>query len=321
MKSILILGTREDQHVDRVIEKFSAIGFSEFSIIDFVSPCEFYLDMGRDGVWTLNVSGREIDKESIVWDSARIVEDTSLYPRAEGYSSFVASEFEAFYKLVSGLFAENCFNSIYSRACMIKPVQQLIAAKCGFLVPETLVANTKNAVRGFPKEEMIIKSLAAKSLGVGVINKLVMTMGVTKNEVMSEDEVSLRVCPHFFQEQIRKMYEIRVVVIGRDVFAFKIDSQRSKISSLDWRKSVDHNIFEPIELADEIIEKIHSFMAFSGLYFGGMDLIVSDSGDCYFVECNQLGAWAWLDGVGGVDLAMSHATCLVEIFMGRRVYG
>ena len=52
----------------------------------------------------------------------------------------------------------------------------------------------------------------------------VMTMLVDYDAIQSTGAAEIGRCPHFFQREIPKAYEVRAVVVARDVFAFRIDS-------------------------------------------------------------------------------------------------
>ena len=112
-------------------------------------------------------------------------------------------------------------------------------------------------------------------------------------------------CPHFLQRKIGKSFEVRLVVVGGHMFAFRIDSQTLKSSSLDWRHALRHLEFEPFELPVPVARSVGKFLDALGLFTGSLDLIVDEDGRYWFLECNHDGQWSWLDPV--VDGAISKA--------------
>ena len=62
-----------------------------------------------------------------------------------------------------------------------------------------------------------------------------MTNRVTEEDISRESEIEIS--PIIFQKEIKKDYELRVTVVGQEIFPIKIESQNSEISSLDWRLS------------------------------------------------------------------------------------
>ncbi|HEX3129049.1 MAG TPA: hypothetical protein VH394_17075, partial [Thermoanaerobaculia bacterium] len=81
------------------------------------------------------------------------------------------------------------------------------------------------------------------------------------------------------------------------------------LSSLDWRKGIEVAGFTPVSLDEGTVVKIRAFMARMGLFIGSLDLIVDPEQQVWFLECNQDGAWGWLDDIaeGAVTRAFADA--------------
>ena len=188
---------------------------------------------------------------------------------------------------------------------MIKPYQQAIAASVGFRVPPTLVSNDKSSVQAFQRQNehrLIMKSVSAGKVGtVGDggenIPFVVMTMRVSPEDLEAATPEEIAHCPHFFQREIQKSHELRVVVVDDRVLAFRIDSQKHEMSSLDWRKGIMMADFSALSLDDGTVARIRAFMSRMGLFTGSLDLIVDPEQQVWFLECNQDGAWGWLDDI------------------------
>lgn len=136
-----------------------------------------------------------------------------------------------------------------------------------------------------------------------------MTMRVSIDDVVNAEVEQFSICPHFFQSEIDKAYELRVVVVGGKILAFRIDSQQHRLTELDWRKGMEFVPFIYCEIDVDLQEKITSFMSLKGLFFGSLDLIIDVAGNAWFLECNQDGAWGWLDDIaeGAVTNAFADA--------------
>ena len=52
----------------------------------------------------------------------------------------------------------------------------------------------------------------------------------------------MRATPHLFQEWLPKRFDLRVVVIGRQVFAAEIHSQHSERARLDFRRADNRHL-------------------------------------------------------------------------------
>jgi hypothetical protein len=126
-----------------------------------------------------------------------------------------------------------------------------------------------------------------------------MTTPVTVEEASAATEEEFLISPTFAQEEIVKDFELRVIWINGVTVAFRINSQDYKTTKTDWRYSTDALNFEPFDLSADTSAKIDCFMRNMGLFCGALDFIVDKSGGFWFLECNQQGAWGWLDARQG----------------------
>lgn len=140
----------------------------------------------------------------------------------------------------------------------------------------------------------------------------VMTMRVTAEDVDEASIEEVRFCPHFLQDGIEKPYELRVVYIDGTALPFKVDSQRYRTSKVDWRKGLDFIEFSPTTIDIAIDRCKQKFMDRLGLFAGSLDLIVREDGEVYFLECNQEGAWGWLDDIDGGRVTVAFADALTR---------
>ncbi|HEY0476224.1 MAG TPA: hypothetical protein VGD37_01800 [Kofleriaceae bacterium] len=118
----------------------------------------------------------------------------------------------------------------------------------------------------------------------------------------------VRWCPIAVQENIAKRLEVRVTVVGDQVFAAEIDSQRSHRTRQDWRHydhaSTRHAIHAlPAEIERRCVELTRRLE----LCYGAIDLIVTPAGDYVFLEINPAGEHGWIEHATG--LPISAAIC------------
>lgn len=128
------------------------------------------------------------------------------------------------------------------RAAEFKPSQLASARSLGLRIPQTLLTNNPASVRAFYEQ-----------LGGRVICKAVWKSRLSLSDDAAPDQPrfmytnlvhpehlewldGVQTTMHCFQEQIEKAFDLRVVIIGRQIFAVEIHSQ-SKQSHLDWRRS------------------------------------------------------------------------------------
>lgn len=303
---LVILGTRADPHVDRVVREIERRGSARVFVLDYLDETWFALEEDSTGRIVFRVNGTELPERYLVWDRTKIIPGTELYLRGDETSSgYAAQEWRAFYKLLCGLNRDRVVNSLESRSCMIKPYQQRVAASVGFRVPPTLISNHKSSVQEFQRQNgsrLIMKSVSAgkvRSAGDGGENVPfnVMTMRVEPEELEAATREELAYCPHFFQREIPKSHELRVVVVDDQVLPFRIDSQKHELSATDWRKGIHVAGFNAVPLDDDTVARVRAFMSRMGLFTGSLDLIVDLEQQLWFLECNQDGAWGWLDDI------------------------
>lgn len=183
----------------------------------------------------------------------------------------------------------------------VKPNQLTLAESLGFLVPETRITNDADEVLQLFRDhdEIVYKCLYWASFAdqTGVL-----TNRVTADFVL-ENRASISKCPGIFQRRIEKKHELRVTVVGDEIFSVKINTPRSGGASVDWRRAHLDDIFEEEELEPVLVDRLRRFQSEAGLSFGAYDLIVSPDDSVYFLECNPAGQYLWLKEMCGVDIS------------------
>lgn len=312
---LVVLGSMEDPHVERVVTKLQARGHVDALVVDYLNDARFAFGSDARGNVFFEIDGRRLSERYLVWDRTKIMPGTHLYVRGDERSSgYAAQEWRAFYRLLCGVNGDMAVNSLVARQCMIKPYQQMMAAKAGLWVPESMITNDRARALDFLDEcrgDMIMKSVSAgkvKPSGEGEdIPYVVMTMRVGARDLDAADDAEVAFCPHFFQREIRKKHELRVVYVDGEMHTFEIASQASRISEVDWRKGIGYVDFTRGRIAPEIASSIDGFMRSMGLFSGSIDLIVDQDERVWFLECNQDGAWGWLDDVAGGEVTETFA--------------
>lgn len=95
------------------------------------------------------------------------------------------------------------------------------------------------------------------------------------------------------QKEIKKQLEYRVTVIGADIISIAIDTKQCEyVDTREYWKSSKHLM---IDLPSKLKEKIIEFQKFYGLNYGAFDFIEDEQGVFWFLECNPVGQFAWID--------------------------
>jgi glutathione synthase/RimK-type ligase-like ATP-grasp enzyme len=116
---------------------------------------------------------------------------------------------------------------------------------------------------------------------------------------------------HLFQAFIVKRCDIRVTVIGEDVFATEIHPL-SEETTIDFRTDYGKLHHAPHPFPDQLREQLLALTRSYHLSYAGIDLLLTPEGEYVFLELNALGQFGWLESRTGVPLYHTLAKLLVE---------
>jgi glutathione synthase/RimK-type ligase-like ATP-grasp enzyme len=124
---------------------------------------------------------------------------------------------------------------------------------------------------------------------------------------------TIRLAPGFFQEYIPKRVELRVTIIGDDIFTAELHSQVHEETCYDWRHyEVEIPMYEhqlPVEIAEQCLALTKAY----GLNFSTSDLILTPDGRYVFLEMNPNGQFLWVqDCVPTLHMREAMAACLIR---------
>lgn len=323
MRDLIILGSRIDPHIAKVEAEMHALRFERVKVLDFATS-SFAFESPDGGPLSLTIDGSRMSDAPVIWDRANLDPGTALYPEGDDAEArdFAAHEWRSLYRMVLGSGQPLVVNSVRSRQHLDKPHQQTIAAGVGFAVPRTLITNDRAALRRFAKAgqgAIIMKSLSGVKVRSAASDEEhfnVMTMRVSPEAIEAASDAELRYCPHLVQNEIVKDFELRVVWVAGTAIAFRIGSQQFAWSETDWRNGTRAIAFEPYSLPADVGERIDRFMETMGLWSGSLDLIVDRDGQAWFLECNQQGAWGWLNHRCGGEIGRLFARELHKLAIG-----
>lgn len=315
--TVLVITNRFDEHASHVIRRCNERSIPVFRLNTEDFPREMTLVV-QDDAWELRYHDRVLTPDRI--RSCWYRRPSDAVPHDEvtdtGAQMFVRDECKY---VLDGLY--RCLKDITwvshpdaLQAAKYKLRQLDVARTIGFAVPPTLVTNDPDAVRMFADAYRggIIVKVAGRGPTTIPVDRAVYTTLLTPEDLTHIDDV--RYAPHCFQAYIEKAYEVRVTVIGDDVFAVRIDSQASPKTRVDWRRydfaNVPHTaITLPPKVADRCQAVVRSF----GLAFGAIDLIVTPRNEWVFLEINPNGQWLWLEELTGLPMTAA----LIAILKGR----
>ncbi|MFI0769991.1 ATP-grasp ribosomal peptide maturase [Streptomyces sp. NPDC021218] len=186
-----------------------------------------------------------------------------------------------------------------------KPAQLAAAVRCGLTVPATLITNDPGEARQFitTHRRVISKTLRwtpYERAGIGLTSWA---------EPVTADEVddSAAVAPHLFQARVDKVADLRVLVVGRQSFAVRIDS-----GLLDWRKDYSALSYTVVDLPSRLERALLACLDHFGIPSGSFDLALDRDGEPQWPELNPNGQWGWLEEKTGLPMAAAFADLLAQ---------
>src|SRR5579872_2360892 len=192
--------------------------------------------------------------------------------------------------------------------------QLRVAADLGFLVPDSLVTSDPSSLASFSRlGPTVFKTLSHPEVHENnAPTRSVYTSLLTKDDV--ERAEYLRTSVGFFQRFVRKVRDIRLTVVDRELFAIAIESQHTKRTSVDWRhyyvaRTPHYAIGVPAQIAERCVGLLRHF----GLEYGAFDFAEDQSGNWWFLEVNANGLWAWLELLTGMPISQAIASHLSRL--------
>ena len=315
---VLIVSNRLDAHVPLVTRHLEALGIPFFVL----NTETFGLDVagsafiGDSDQLVIHAGARKVDLRSVraAWYRRPEMPEMTHLASQEA-RQFAQEEEKAF---LDGMLA--CLDCVWlSHPAAIREArhrlkQLRIARDIGFAVPPTLVSQTPAEIRRF--RSTVGGPLAAKLIAKGPPRAptpdeqyVVFTQQLTERDL--DDADVLGACATLYQPYVVKQFELRVTVVGDEIFACRIDSQVTERTRLDWRRyDLQNTPHLSVELDAETRQRCLELVRRLGLNFGAIDLICTPDDEIVFLEINPNGQWGWIEELTGLPIAQAHARFL-----------
>ncbi|TAE80453.1 MAG: hypothetical protein EAZ74_03695 [Alphaproteobacteria bacterium] len=219
----------------------------------------------------------------------------------------------------TGLLLEADVPTVPTPLCNLKARNKLIQlrrAEKHFNVPKWIFSSEKSVISesfSWGNQSIIYKPLSASLIDLE--DKL---FAQAKPREIQLDQIihygeSDDTAPLFLQQRIDSVADIRVVIIGRKVFAVRIQKNSDILDSrLEWLDSAEN--YSLVQLPMALHDAILAYQAELGLNFGCMDFLVDKQGDYWFLEVNVGGQFSWLQFMlarQGIDCNLSKEVALL----------
>jgi len=134
-----------------------------------------------------------------------------------------------------------------------KPLQLSVAESCGLAIPPTLISNDPVAVRAFAaRHDKIIYKPVYRGLVTNddKQDELIFANILPEGALANADQ-EIRAAPGIYQAYIPKQLELRITVVGSQIFSCAIHSQEHVETREDWRHyhaELRHSVFPLLKL-------------------------------------------------------------------------
>ena len=180
-------------------------------------------------------------------------------------------------------------------------IEQLkMSLELGFNIPNTLISKNFEEIKNF---YFVNKPIIGKAVKNGFYStddrsvKIALTQNITADDMDRIEEFAP--VPMIYQNKLRKKYDIRVTVVGDNVFPVAIMSQEYEECETDWRAwdilnklDLKHEVLIlPSDVSQKCIDLTRRFK----LKFSTIDLVFTQEDEYVFLELNPNGQWAWIE--------------------------
>lgn len=310
---ILIISHSNDEHVQPVLAALHRIG-AEAAVLDLSQfPQHLLLDARYDGAdrsgFGLRLGdGTRLDLRefgSIWW---RRPQAFCIHPEVQDpvYQAFAFSEAtEAFQGLWQALDAFWVNHPTRDGNAHRKIYQLQVAQHAGLTIPETLVTNDPEQARAFVEEHGFNGTIYKAFTGTRQAWRE--TRLVNQEDFAQID--SVRFAPVIFQRYIEAHVDLRITMVGDDIFPAAIHSQVSSYK-VDFRMDMTAAPVEPHILPPEVENGLRALMEELGIVYGAVDMRLTPEGEYVFLEVNPAGQWLFIESRTGQPITDSLARLL-----------
>lgn len=325
MGIVLILTNSEDPTSTLVENDLMALGVEYIRLNTESFGSQFFLDFSLAcGTHQLVITlpSRQVTENDVlsIWYRRPRAPNVSDLDKDRAASQFATAELES--ALNGALLSLNCTWISHPSAIRLashKIYQLKVALSLGFDVPRTIVSTNINTIRQFyetnrSQGKRTVAKLVSKGPPVAASpdQQYCVYTSLLSDEDLSSD-AALSVCPAIYQEYIEKKYELRVTVVGDEIFACEIHSQATERTRIDWRRyDLPNTPHLPNKLNPIIAHRCVALTKHFGLRFSTIDLIVTPDDRFIFLELNPNGQWGWIQERTGQPISRALALLLAS---------
>jgi ATP-grasp ribosomal peptide maturase len=199
---------------------------------------------------------------------------------------------------------------------IFKPYQWKLATECGLSVADTAITNDWVSAQRFVGSALqeAITGMITKALGPAGITedgqiRVAYTRRLTAADMIEPGSVAATATT--LQPFVPKVFEVRVTVIGREMFPVAIHAS-TEATRTDWRCDPDALRYELVSVPEAVAQGMWRYLKRTGLAYAGFDFIVTPQEGWVLLEANTGPQIGWLEAATGAPMVAAMATMLAQ---------
>lgn len=312
--SVLIIAQEDDVHTRAVVREVEQLGRDVVTadLSHFPNRSSLNVRYSCCGHRTvmLDIQGRKHDLSEFgsVWWRRPQQAQISGEIGSEAHRQFAANECaEALAGVWYSLEAFWVNDPAKDQVAHRKVMQLRLAQQLGFDLPDTLITNdpaeAKHFIDSHGYRDVVYKAFSATE------DMWRETRRFRPEELNLLDQV--KYAPVIFQQYVEAQYDIRITLVGDEIFAAAIHSQETSYPT-DFRMDMANAKITPVELPASVQERLRKYRRALGLEYGAVDMRLRPDGKYVFLEINPAGQWLFIEEATQQPIAAAMARLLVD---------
>lgn len=309
---IVIISEPTDVHAQSVMRELARAGETGVRILDYTDlPQRIRIDMALSNARGSGFALTFADGERLRIEEVRsfwwrrpqsFTLPPGLAPHAHHFAlTELSTAIHGMWQASEALWVNDI---VRDAAAAHKPWQLEVARQIGLSIPDTLITTDPDNARSFWEArggEVVYKPF------LQTFHSWRETRRLRPEDLALIDTVKL--APVIFQALVPGVADLRVTVIGSEIFPAAVDLERMEYK-LDVR--LNQQAYEPHDLPPAVGEKLLMLMRRLGLEYGAIDLRLTPEGEYVFFEVNPAGQFLFVEHACGLPISAALAAHLAR---------
>ena len=269
---------------------------SKFLILNSKCQIDFYFKINQEQEIFINdINLRKIN--SLWYRNGELNSNAKIEIGSKSLQNQINKFLSSEWKVLSDFFFNNFHEKKVLGDYLLKEYNKLdqlvLAKKCGFNIPNTIIGTKQADFDSVNDLSKITKPVNNIFIATDEDFQLSSYAKEITNEHIQNRKGTF--FPSLIQEKIQRKYEIRIFFIKTRLFPMAIFNDNRNAIDIREYNSANNIRYVPYVLNNSIKNKIMDFINRAGLSTGSIDIIVTPQNEFYFLEVNPCGQYDYLN--------------------------